>query len=172
MRDMSSLFAAHVKPGEHVVAPADTRLQQNALRAGSAVDIAALLANAENALGAIRGEFIRWLEQEAMRLGQLLDDYMADNSDTQKDMLYRALHDMRSNASAFGNALAGQIADHMCKLFDAANTAPSAIVEAHVRSIQAVVREGATSTNHPVGGIIIKELIRASATLTKANNDN
>ena len=63
----------------------------------------------------------------------------------------------------FGNALAGQIADHMCKLFDAAGSVPAAMVEAHIHAIQAVVREKALTGEHPVGGAIIKELARAAA---------
>jgi hypothetical protein len=154
---------------DHSVIPADMALKNQALRPGSAGDIAALLANAENAMSALRAEFGNWLDSEAARLAQLLDVYLAESSPAQKDILYRSLHDMRANAAAFGNPLAGQIADHLCKLFDAATHVPSAIVEAHIRSIQAVVREKATTVEHAVGGVIIRELVRASAALAPAN---
>lgn len=158
--------------GDHVVISADTYLQEQALRPGSPADIALMLANAETALGALRDEFELWMEQEAARLGPLLEDYLADSSQGQKHMLYRALHDIRGNASSFGNALAGQIADHMCKLFDAAGSVPAAMVEAHIHAIQAVVREKALTGDHPVGGAIIKELVRAATALAQAKQND
>jgi hypothetical protein len=169
MADPHTVSSAPVPPGEHIVVPPDMNLHNNALKAASASEIATLLANAEQALGALRSEFGQWLSIETGHLAQLLADYAADPTGGQRDMLYRALHDMRSNAPSFGNTLAGQIADHMCKLFDASGKVPLAIVEAHVHSIQAVVREEATTAEHPVGGVIIRELMRASAMVSAAS---
>ena len=80
--------------GDHVVISADTCLQEQALRPGSPAEIARMLANAEAALDALKDEFELWMEQEAARLGPLLEDYLAESSPMQKHMLYRALHDI------------------------------------------------------------------------------
>jgi hypothetical protein len=151
--------------GEFEIIPADTRLQGRALRAGSPAEIARLLADAENALGALRGEFDRWLESESARLASLHDAFRAEPTRAFLDLVYRALHDMRGNAATFGNPLAGRIADAACKLIDSAGMVPEAIIAAHVQAIQAVIREKATEPSHPVGGLILAELSRLGRSL-------
>jgi hypothetical protein len=155
---MSQPSSPRLADGEFEMIPADMRLQGRALRAGSPAEIARLLADAENALGALRGEFDRWLETESERLGALLDDFRAEPTKAFLDQLYRALHDLRGNAPTFGNPLAARIADAACKLIDAAGMVPEAIIAAHVQAIQAVIREKATEASHPVGGLILAEL--------------
>jgi hypothetical protein len=151
--------------------PADIRLQGRALRAGSPAEIARLLADAENALGALRGEFGRWLDSEGERLGYLLEDFRAEPTRACLDLLYRALHDLRGNAPTFGNPLAARIADAGCKLIDSAGMVPEAILSAHVQAIQAVIREKATEANHPVGGLILAELSRLARSVPAQPSD-
>jgi hypothetical protein len=155
---MSQTMPKPLAAGEFEVTPADTRLQGRALRNGSPAEIARLLADAESALGALRSEFGRWLDEECDRLGQLLADFQTDPAQPQLDLIYRALHDLRGNAPMFGNPLAARIADGACKLIDAAGMLPEAIITAHVQAIQAVIRERAVEASHPVGGAILTEL--------------
>ncbi|MGL4728702.1 MAG: hypothetical protein ACRCWO_08090 [Bosea sp. (in: a-proteobacteria)] len=155
---MSQTLLKPLADGEFEITPADTRLQSRALRNGSPAEIARLLTDAESALGALRSEFDRWLEGESERLGLLLADFQAAPGKPQLDLIYRALHDMRGNAPMFGNQLAGRIADGACKLIDAAGLLPEAIIAAHVQAIQAVIRERATDTSHPIGGLMLAEL--------------
>jgi hypothetical protein len=170
---MNPSSSARLAEGEFEVIPADLQLQGRALRAGSAHEIAKLLADAENALGALRSEFDRWLDSEGDRLGALLADFQARPGKAELDKVYRALHDMRGNAPIFGNPLAARIADGACKLIDAAGTLPQAIVAAHVQAIQAVIREKATEADHPVGGLILTELqkLARSVPLPNAGSD-
>jgi hypothetical protein len=169
---MSQIPSRQLAAGEFEMIPADTQLQGRALRAGSPAEIARLLADAENALGALRGEFDRWLDTESQRLGALLDDFRAEPTRAWLDPLYRALHDLRGNAPTFGNPLAARIADGACKLIDAAGMVPEAIICAHVQAIQAVIREKATEASHPVGGMILAELskLARSVPLQSAND--
>ncbi len=171
MKSTTQSWPAETDHGDHVVIAADLALQEEALRPGSAADIAALLANAEGALAALRQEFDGWLQNETHRLATLLEAYKADPDKANAGMLYRALHDMRGNAATFGNPLAGRLADHLCKLFDNCTRVPSALVEAHVHAIQAVVREKAVDLDHPLGGVIFQELRRVSAALVTTAPD-
>jgi hypothetical protein len=165
MKSSAQTWPSETDHGDHVVIAADLNLQEAALRPGSASDIAALLSNAEGALAALRHEFDGWLQNEILRMAALLEEFKADSGKVNADMLYRALHDMRGNAATFGNPLAGRLADHLCKLFDNCAKVPSALVEAHVHAIQAVVREKAVDLDHPLGGVIFQELKRVSAAL-------
>jgi hypothetical protein len=157
---MSQLPSRELAHGEFEMIPADTRLQGRALRNGSPAEVARLLSDAENALGALRGEFDRWLESESARLGALLEDFRTEPGRASLDQLYRALHDLRGNAPTFGNPLAARIADAACKLIDAAGLVPEVIITAHVQAIQAVIREKAVEASHPVGGLILTELAK------------
>jgi hypothetical protein len=169
---MSQLSSRELAEGEFEMIPADTQLQGRALRAGSPAEIARLLSDAENALGALRGEFDRWLDSESQRLGALLDDFRAAPGKAWLDQIYRALHDLRGNAPTFGNPLAGRIADAACKLIDAAGLVPEAIITAHVQAIQAVIREKATEASHPVGGLILSELSKLARSVPLPPADN
>jgi hypothetical protein len=167
---MSQFAHKPLAAGEFEMTPADTRLQGRALRAGSPAEIARLISDAENALGALRGEFDRWLEGESARLGTLLTDFSAAPAKAQLGEIYRALHDLRGNAPMFGNPLAGRIADAACKLIDAAGMVPEAVIAAHVQAIQAAIRERATQEDHPVGGMILTELENLARSLPPADD--
>jgi hypothetical protein len=169
---MSQLPSRELVDGEFEMIPADTRLQGRALRNGSPTEIARLLSDAENALGALRGEFDRWLESESERLGALLDNFRDEPTRVWLDQLYRALHDLRGNASTFGNPLAARIADAACKLIDAAGMVPEVIIAAHVQAIRAVIREKADESSHPVGGLILSELAKLARSVPVQSSED
>ena len=145
-----------------IIAPR-LELKQRALRPASKCDIDRMLESAEQKVEELKPEFGEWMDREVEALRASLDIYLADNGEGEaRELLYRSLHNVRGNAETFGHALAGNIADSMCKLFDAAKRVPNEIVMAHVQAIQAVVREKATALDHPIGSALIRELQRAA----------
>lgn len=154
------------------IIPPNLELKRRALRPGSRRDVEDMLAEADRQVEELKPEFGQWMLAEVEALRDRLTEYLVGNGDEEaRGRLYRALHDIRGNAAAFGHALAGRIADSMCKLFDSAAKVPQDIVVAHVHAIQAAVRENATDPEHPLGVLLIRELQRAAAVLTQPDKE-
>jgi hypothetical protein len=161
----SNLIKTSTNHGNHTVIEPVDKLKKLALISGTPEDIAAHISKAEDALSILKQEFGGWMEREVERLESALTAFLAAPA-TERANFFRAIHDMRGQAGTFGFPLAGRIADNLCRLLDAAVQVPNDIVSAHVLAIRAVVRENATTMDHPVGSLLAMSLEKVTAALT------
>lgn len=142
---------------DHTVIEPVRELAARGVAAGSAVDIERMIAKAEHNLASLKQEFPAWMASEFTELQKAWTDYKADAPDA-KRLLFRRVHDMRGQAATFGFPLAGRAADNLCKLMDAVEAVPIDIIEAHVQTINVIIRENINIEDHPVGIMMITEL--------------
>lgn len=160
----SNLIKTSTNHGNHTVIEPVDKLKKLALISGTPEDIAAHIAKAEDALGILKQEFGGWMEREVERLESALAIYLAAPA-TERADFFRAIHDIRGQAGTFGFPLAGRIADNLCRLLDAAVKVPNDIVSAHIMAIRAIVRENATTIDHPVGSLLAMSLEKVTGVL-------
>ena len=70
-------------------------------------------------------------------------------------------HDLKGLGTTYGFPLVSRIAGLLCRLIEDKTqrmAAPLALVDAHILSIKAAVRDGIKSEEHPVGKIVVQEL--------------
>ncbi len=120
------------------------------------------VSSAEQALVDIEQDFGKWMNVETDRLIAAWQDISAKGMiPDRREVLYGASHDIKGEAATFGYPLAGEIADHLCRLLDTntdAGNLPLDVIENHVLAIQAVVREDARGDDHHVGRELVAEL--------------
>ena len=77
------------------------------------------IAAAESAMKDLSGDFQNWMGDEINRLVAAFDDYRSKGPG-ERDItnLFRAAHDIRGQAAAFGYPLAAEIAGSLTKLLD------------------------------------------------------
>ena len=146
-----------VDHGDHAVIEPVRKLAERGMTSGSAMDIEKMIAKAEQNLATLKQEFPVWMASEFTELQKAWADYKADVPDA-KRLLFRRVHDMRGQAATFGFPLAGRAADNLCKLMDTVEAVPVDIIEAHVQTINVIIRENINIEDHPVGIMMIMEL--------------
>ncbi|HMG78995.1 MAG TPA: Hpt domain-containing protein [Xanthobacteraceae bacterium] len=103
------------------------------------------VARAEAALAELSGEFSSWMESECDRLEAARQDVKRDGF-TQKthEVLFRAAHDIKGEASTFGYPAVAGVADSLCRLVEHSPDMlriPLPLLDQHVDAVRAVVRE-------------------------------
>jgi HPt (histidine-containing phosphotransfer) domain-containing protein len=103
------------------------------------------VARAEAALTELSGEFSSWMESECDRLEAARQDVKRDGF-TKKthDVLFRAAHDIKGEASTFGYPAVAGIANSLCRLIEHTpdmERIPLPLLDQHVDAVRAVVRE-------------------------------
>src|ERR1700675_1844735 len=111
--------------------------------AGDAIDDP--VARAETALAELSSEFSGWMESECDRLEAARQDVKRDGF-TQKthEVLFRAAHDIKGEASTFGYPAVAGVADRLCRLVEHSpdmQRIPLPVLDQHVDAVRAVVRE-------------------------------
>jgi chemotaxis protein histidine kinase CheA len=96
----------------------------------------ALIARAEAAIGALSSQFAGWMEAECDRLKAICRQLASDRSNMGTvDKLYRAAHDIKSEAVTFGFPVMERLAASLCRLLDETHDRthiPLALIERHV----------------------------------------
>lgn len=109
------------------------------------VDDSDPVANAEQALDRLSGEFENWMQDECLRLDEarkLLHDQ--GSSDAVRLDLFHAAHDIKGHAATFGFPMAADVADSLCRVIDhTADLAqvPLDFIDKCVDSVRAIIRE-------------------------------
>ena len=103
------------------------------------------VARAEAALTELSSEFSSWMESECTRLETARQDVKRDGF-TQKthEVLFRAAHDIKGEASTFGYPAVAGIANSLCRLIEHTpdmQHIPLPLLDQHVDAVRAVVRE-------------------------------
>ena len=103
------------------------------------------IARAEKALAGLSGEFKNWMAIEADRLTAAHAEILKDGfTDSTREELFRAAHDIKGDAATFGFPSAGAAAESLCRIIEHApslDEVPPDLITHHINAIQAIVRE-------------------------------
>lgn len=166
---------SEMKFADHTVIVPPNRLKALVSRSGDSTEIAMdPIARAETALSQIKGEFRNWMSAECDTLEAVRATIHAGGANEESiERLFNAAHDIVGHAGVFGYPLAGKIADSLCRLISRSSEPvkiPATLIDAHVNSVRAVVREGVHEANNRMGTEIYQRLAKLTdAYLMKAS---
>ena len=154
--------ASVVKHGDHEVITPENKLR-TAVSQGSPEDEGeAAIARAEKALAALSPEFGAWMDSECDRLDgarrEILDSGFTD---TNKETLFRAAHDIKGEAATFGYPAVASAAESLCRLIEHApdpDRIPAALIGQHVDAVRAIYREYGHSDAQKLAATLTKQL--------------
>ncbi len=120
------------------------------------------IAKAEAALADLSSQFDDWLMDEIKKLEDVqaqikVEGYTKENSEA---LFYRA-HDLKGLGTTYGYPFITRIAGSLCKMLDEEDkrvVAPRKLVDAHLDTIRAIVRDQIKADNHPMGKILAETL--------------
>ncbi|MEJ0076231.1 MAG: Hpt domain-containing protein [Alphaproteobacteria bacterium] len=100
---------------------------------------------AEAALAELAADFSVWMNQECMRLDATRNAIKASGiTPGNKDVLFRAAHDIKGQAATFGYPLVAPVADSLCRLIehtpDVARL-PLRLIDQHVDAVRAIMHK-------------------------------
>jgi HPt (histidine-containing phosphotransfer) domain-containing protein len=120
------------------------------------------VARAEQALAQLSGNFSTWMNAECDRLDAVRQEIKANGfSEATCAALFSAAHDIRGEAATFGYPLVGFPADSLCRLIEHTpdmNRIPMTLVDQHVDTVRAIVREAARADIQEVADALTKRL--------------
>jgi hypothetical protein len=133
----------------YLVLEPDNSLRSKALVPGNANDaIQQATESAEEALNQLSFQFSNWMVEECDRLRQAHFNLHRNGMSSERlDQLFTASHDIRGQAHTLGYPVAGAMASLLCGLIEQAPDAtkiPLNVLDQHVNSIKAVVRQDIT----------------------------
>ena len=134
------------------------------------------IARAEKALAGLSGEFKNWMSVEADRLAAAHAAILKDGfTDSSREELFRAAHDIKGDAATFGFPSAGAAAESLCRIIEHApdlDEVPSDLIAHHINAIQAIVRERTRLDTVSTASELSRQLRGiADEYLTHANRD-
>ncbi len=120
------------------------------------------IAKAEAALADLSSQFDDWLMDEIKKLEDVqaqikAEGYTIENSEA---LFYRA-HDLKGLGTTYGYPFITRVAGSLCKMLDEPDkraVAPRKLVDAHLDTIRAIVRDQIKADNHPMGKILAETL--------------
>ena len=132
-----STFADH----EVILPPNKLKKAVQKLKPGTKIDFDPV-ARAEAALAELAGDFSVWMDQECMRLDAARNTIKAAGiTPGNRDVLFRAAHDIKGQAATFGFPMVAPVADSLCRLIehipDIARL-PLRLIDQHVDAIRAI----------------------------------
>lgn len=140
---------------------------------GGGIDLIAV-AKAEAALKALSSSFGEWLQDEIDKVETARAEIVANGLTVETARaLYLSAHDLKGLGSTYEYPLVSRIAGSLCKLMEEAGPLPAKamkLIDAHIDTIKAVVRDGVKSESHPVGDVLATELegqVNRAAALTQ-----
>lgn len=152
---------------DHTVLHPPGNLKQKAyvvMRTGDA-SLDETIANAEEALGEVAGNFQNWMSSETDKLNEMRVLFNRNRAAPDaRESLFQAAHTVRGNAGVFGFPLAGRVADSLSKLMDRCppEKIPEVLVDQHVDAVRAMVRENAHGISHPKARELALRLIEVT----------
>jgi chemotaxis protein histidine kinase CheA len=124
------------------------------------------VARAEQAMQKLSVNFNLWMSEEVNDLQSAWKVIQKDglNSET-LDGLFRASHDIKGQAQTMGFPIAGNIASSLCDLIENVTDIsflPKELLQKHVQSIAAVVKEDAREEDNAIGKALTEQLLAVS----------
>jgi len=147
------------QPGQVIQVPNTLKLKVGGRFGG--IDPAAI-AKAEAALKSLSSNFSEWLQDEINKLEASRQRIKTEGWSTETaENLYMRAHDLKGLGATYEFPLITRIAASLCKLIDDPQTrmnAPMNILEAHIDTIKACVRDQIKDASNPVGRMLAEEL--------------
>ncbi len=145
-----------------VVTKPDVMLGKRAVIPGtSGIDYEAI-ERAEKALSELSGQFENWMNEELDALAKARDLIHAEGKTSETiSKLFHTAHDLKGQAATLGFPLAGSVAASLCKLtLDPPNLdrIPMQLIDQHVDSILAIVKEDIRDTSNPTACKLTKRI--------------
>ena len=132
-----STFADH----EVIVPPNKLKKAVEKLKPGEKIPFDPV-ERAEAALAELAADFSVWMENECTRLDDARNAVRASGvTPGNRDVLFRAAHDIKGEAATFGYPLVAPLADSLCRLIEYSPDAaqlPLRLVDQHVDAILAI----------------------------------
>jgi hypothetical protein len=120
------------------------------------------IAKAEAALKGLSAQFGEWLRDEVAKLEAAHDVVKAEGpTRAAMDGVYARAHDLKGLGTTYEFPLVTRIAGSLCKLLGEGETrtrAPTSLVDAHVDTIRACVRDNVRDSDDPVGRALAEQL--------------
>jgi HPt (histidine-containing phosphotransfer) domain-containing protein len=167
---------AVVDHGDHEVIVPENKLRAAISKASPEDGGDDPIARAEKALAALAPEFGAWMDSECERLDAARREIVESGfTDTNKEALFRAAHDIKGEAATFGYPAVAAAAESLCRLVEHAPDAsriPSALIEQHVDAVRAIYREYGRSDAQTLATALAKRLREVTDDfLVKENRD-
>jgi len=135
-----STFADH----EVIVPPNKLKKAVEKLKPGTKLDFDPV-ARAEAALAELAHDFSAWMDQECIQLDATRNAIKASGiTPGNRDVLFRAAHDMKGQAETFGFPMVAPVAESLCRLLEhTPDTArlPLPLIDQHVDAIRAITHK-------------------------------
>ncbi len=148
--------------GDHEVITPEHGLRKAIARKSASSGEDDPVARAEKALAELSGEFTSWMESECERLDMARRDVISGGfTETSKQALFHAAHDIKGEAATFGYPAVASAADSLCRLIEFSPDAtriPMKLVDQHVDAVRAIHREYARSDAQELAARLTKRL--------------
>lgn len=137
-----STFADH----EVIVPPNKLKKAVEKLKPGARAEFDPV-ARAEAALAELADDFSVWMDQECARLDIARNTIKASGiTPGNRDVLFRAVHDIKGQAATFGFPQVAPVADSLCRLIEHTpdiERLPLRLIDQHVDAIRAITHRNA-----------------------------
>ncbi|MDB5459837.1 MAG: Hpt protein [Caulobacteraceae bacterium] len=139
--------------------PYKTLSQPNANARPGGVD-GDVIARAEAALKSLAGQFSRWLQDEIDKLEAANSRVALEGlAGEAGEALHTHAHDLKGLGGTYEFPIVTRMAGSLCRLLEAGRAeAPLDLINAHIETIKAVVRDGIRDEGHPVGALLATSL--------------
>lgn len=120
------------------------------------------IAKAEAALADLSEQFDDWLMDEIRKLEDVQALIKTEGyTDVHSEQLFYRAHDLKGLGTTYGYPFITRVAGSLCKMLDEEDkrrVAPRKLVDAHLDTIRAIVRDQIKADNHPMGKILAETL--------------
>ena len=121
-----------------------------------------VIARAEAALKSLSGQFSQWLQDEIDKLdaSRAAIQQQGQTAETM-EFLYLRAHDLKGLGTTYEFPIITRIASSLCKLLDEPDKRaqpPMFLIDAHIHTIKAAVRDNIRDAGHPIGKVLVEEL--------------
>jgi chemotaxis protein histidine kinase CheA len=133
------------------------------------------IARAEAALIQLSSEFPNWMQAECERIEAARQAIkLSGMTEHAHNTLFRAVHDVKGEASTFGYPEVVGVADSLCRLLEHTPEIariPLLLVDQHVDAVRAMTRENAHADKAEVAGELVRRLREVTDDFLKREND-
>ena len=166
-----STFADH----EVILPPNKLKKAVQKLKPGTTIDFDPV-ARAEAALAELADDFSVWMDQECMRLDAARNAVKASGiTPGNRDVLFRAAHDIKGQAATFGFPQVAPVADSLCRLIEHTpdiKRLPSRLIDQHVDAIRAITHRNTRGDGNKYAAQLAEKLRQVTDEfLVRENHD-
>jgi len=124
------------------------------------------VARAEAALAELADDFSVWMDQECARLDAARNAIKACGiTPGNRDVLFRAAHDIKGQAATFGFPMVAPVADSLCRLIEHTpdtTRLPLPLVDQHVDAIRAITHKNTRGDSNANAARLAEKLRRVT----------